>query len=238
MKTHIRLERKPEYANVITCGSPERAEWFSGFLDQPKVLERNREYHSFLGKKDGQPILILSHGVGSAGAAIAFHEVIDAGAKRIIRIGTAGGLQDHTGIGDLVVPSGAIRQDGTSKLLLPVEYPAVPNFALTMALMKNVKSRHPNTHDGVILTSDLFYPGKLPSDLAFHRDAGVTAVEMECATLFTMGFIHQVATAAVVALDGNPLKHQEGVYDPSFDRMKQSLENAFHAVVDTLIKNA
>jgi uridine phosphorylase len=234
MNSHIKVPAGDRNALVLTCGSPERAEWFSKFLEAPEVIAKNREYHSFYGKFKGKTILVLSHGVGSAGAAIAFSEVIQSGAKSIVRIGTAGGLYDKVQIGDIVVPQAAVREDGASRLMLPMEYPAVADMDLTQTLLKSIQKKSERVKSGVIVTSDLFYPGKLPSTLSLHQSMGAIAVEMECATLFTLGFIHGVKTAAAVVLDGNPLQHQEGVYDPSFDRLKASLEQCFYAAAETL----
>ena len=202
MKSHIQVPTGERNRLVITCGSPERAEWFSKFLENPETVAKNREYHSFTGTHQGKPILILSHGVGSAGAAIAFTEVMHAGAQSIVRIGTAGGLYDGVEIGDIVVPAGAVREDGASRLLLPMEYPAIADAELTQALLKFTREKagaHGSTpgakasrvRTGIIVTSDLFYPGKLPSTLELHRSMGAIAVEMECATLFTLGFIQR-----------------------------------------------
>jgi uridine phosphorylase len=205
----------------------------AGFLEEPKVLAKNREYHSFLGRLDNKEILIVSHGVGSAGAAICFQELIDVGAKAIIRVGTAGGLYDDTRIGDVVVASGAVRKDGVSSLMVPAAYPAVPDFDLTLRLAKNFASTV-SLRRGLILTSDLFYRGPLEDDLDFYRKARVIAVEMECATLFVIGQLRGVKTAAAVVLDGNPLKWQEGVYDPDPKRLQASVEASARAALTAL----
>ena len=148
MKSHIRVPAGEDNALVLTCGSPERAEWFSQFLDAPKEIAKNREYHSFRGNYKGKSILILSHGVGSAGAAIAFSEVIESGAKKIIRIGTAGGLYDQVQFGDIVVPTAAVREDGASRLLLPMEYPAIADLDLTQSLLKGVRAKSNRVRSG------------------------------------------------------------------------------------------
>lgn len=235
MKSHIQVPVSSKNKLVITCGSPERAEYFSKFLENPEAVSKNREYHSYYGTYKGQTILILSHGVGASGAAIAFSEIIQAGAEKIIRIGTAGGLYDSVEIGDIVVPTAAVREDGTSRLLLPIEYPAVADLELTLKLHQGILKQSSRVKSGVIVTSDLFYPGKMESTLSLHQKCGAIAVEMECSTLFTLGFVHNIKTAAIVVLDGNPLQHKEGVYDPSFDRLKKSLENSFFAALDAIL---
>jgi uridine phosphorylase len=115
MHAHIHLSQDPRHARVLTCGAPERAARIAEFLQDAKPLAKNREYHSYLGKYEGQDILVISHGVGSAGAGICFQEVINAGAKAIVRLGTAGGLQDFTQIGDLVVATTWSSRSGCSR---------------------------------------------------------------------------------------------------------------------------
>lgn len=241
VKPHIKLEPSESYVRVLVCGAPERAEFIAGFLEGSRAIAKNREYHSYLGHLGGQEILVTSHGVGSAGAAICFQELIDVGAKAIIRVGTAGGLYDATRIGDVVVPTGAVRKDGVSSLMVPVAFPAVPDFDLAGSLYGSFASVGSSgaqagfaPRRGIVLTSDLFYPGLVDDELAFYKKANVIAVEMECSTLFVIGQLRQVKTAAALILDGNPLKWQEGVYDPDPTRLKASVEAAAKAALQTL----
>ena len=234
VKTHIQLQKSERHARVIVCGSPERAERMSKRLKGAECLARNREYHSYLGEHQGEAILITSHGVGSAGAAICFRELIDAGARAIVRIGTAGGLQDSSGIADLVVPTAAIRKDGASAQMVPIEYPAVPDAELMLGIRDRLRAQGHEPHCGVVVTSDLFYPERLSGQLELYRDARAVAVEMECSTLFVLGALHGVRTGAALVLDGNPLKWDKDHYDPRPERLAQSVDAAFEAVASTL----
>jgi uridine phosphorylase len=234
MKPHIHLEPSPRYERVIVCGAPERAKFFSSFLKAPQSVAQNREYHSYLGQHNGKDVLIMSHGVGSAGAAIAFQELIDVGAKQIIRIGTAGGLQDDSQIAEIVVPSAAVRKDGVSPQMIPLPFPAIADPELFWSLNEGFKKKNFASKPGIIVTGDIYYPGPLPTELELYRDAGAVAVEMECATLFVIGSLRKVKTAAIVVLDGNPLKWNHGHFDNSPERLKASMEKSFQVAVDTL----
>src|SRR5262249_28428532 len=133
--THIRINlEKPLVERVLVCGSPERAALVASRLTGSRAVAKNREYHSYAGEYKSTPILVTSHGVGSAGSAICFQELIDAGARYLIRVGTAGGLTDDYKIGDIVIPLGAVRRDGVSNQMIPSEYPAIPDWPLTQAL--------------------------------------------------------------------------------------------------------
>ena len=235
MKPHIHLSPSEDYNRVIVCGSPERAAVFSHLLDSSKQIAKNREYHSYLGTIQGQKILVTSHGVGSAGAAIGFQELIDVGAKKIIRIGTAGGLYDETKIGDIVVASSAVRKDGVSSLMIPTGFPAVASLDLTLGLHRELAKSGVDHRTGIVVSSDLFYPGPLGDDLELYKRAGALAVEMECSTLFVIGTLRKIQTGALVVLDGQPLKWTDGHYDPNPDRLKKSIEACFQAAAATLI---
>ena len=233
--THIQLERSTSHRNVIVCGSPQRAEWFSKMLEDAKPLARNREYHSYLGKSAGQEILVVSHGVGAAGAAICFQELIDAGAEKIIRLGTAGALAGDIRIGNIILATSAVRMDGVSRLMIPVEFPAVPDLALSQKLATGLQSAEPKVRSGMVLTSDLFYPGKLNTDYAFYRDAGVLAVEMECSALFIIAALRNVKAASLLVIDGDAINHTADTYDPRPATLADSLEVCFHAAIKTLL---
>ena len=103
---------------------------------------------------------MVSHGVGSAGAGVCFEELCRAGAKRIVRVGSAGGLQPFVTAGSVVIARAAVREDGLSPKLVPVSDPAVATEALVSALRDAAASVSVKVHEGIVLTSDLFYPGE------------------------------------------------------------------------------
>ncbi len=234
MKPHIHLDSNADYARVVTCGSPERAAYFSTFLKDPKPVAKNREYHSYVGTYEGKKILIMSHGVGSAGAAICFQELIDVGAKAIIRIGTAGGLYEKTKVGDIVVATSAVRKDGVSALMIPVAYPAVADLELSTGLILTLRAQGWKGRAGPIVTTDLFYPGKIDDELKLYSESGVHAVEMECSTLFVIGSLRGVKTGGMLVLDGSPLKWDEGVYNPDPEGLKASMNLCLKSALEVL----
>lgn len=236
MQPHIRLENDSRFTRVLTCGAPERAAKIAEKLTDMKKLSQNREYHSYLGKYEGKEILVISHGVGSAGAAICFQELIKVGAKNIIRLGTAGGLYDDTKVGDWVIATSAVRQDGVSSLMIPLGYPAVADLEITQKLQESAKKSGHAYKTGIIVSSDIFYPGHLDTQLELFSKAGALAVEMECSTLFVVGSLNQIKTGAIVVLDGNPLKWKEGNYDPHGQSMAESVDQAIKVALSALAK--
>lgn len=237
MNAHTLLSADPRFARAIVCGSPERAKWISEFLEGSAPVARNREYHSYCGRFDGADVLALSHGVGAAGAAIAFHELLGAGARAIVRVRTAGGLQDDSAIGDIVVPWAAIRQDGVTPKMVPEGFPAVAAPELAASLAAELAKKNALCRTGLVATSDLFYPGPLGHDLAPLRDCGALAAEMECSALFVAASLKRAKAAAVLVLDGNPLKWSEGQYDPDPQRLRASMEQAIRAALAALARS-
>ena len=221
--------------DVLVVGDPDRARAVSALLTDVRAVSAVREYVVFTGTHEGRPVTVASHGVGAAGASIAFTELCRAGAARIIRVGTAGGMQPEVVAGDVVVATAAVRDEGSSERLVPAAFPAVADPELTASLWSRVRraadpgsgpadasatgegvgSRRgaaatPRTHRGIVLTSDLFYPGPmLGSGLAAWQNVGVVATEMELSALFVIASLHRVRAAGVLAIDGNPLASQD-----------------------------
>jgi uridine phosphorylase len=235
MKPHIRLAADPRFKRAVVCGAPERAALVASQLENPQELAKNREYHSYIGKHRGVEVMAVSHGVGAAGATICFQELMDVGVQSIIRVGTAGGLQDDAQIGDVALATAAVRQEGVTPLMVPIGFPAVADPGLTSALARALREKGRKFHQGVILTSDVFYPGVLDTDLRLYQKAGCVAVEMECSALFVTGLLRKVRTAGVLALDGNPLKWAEGNYNPQAGSLDQALRAAISAALDAIV---
>jgi uridine phosphorylase len=177
-------------------------------LQNPVKLAQNREFTTFSGQLEGQTILVTSTGIGGPSAAIAMEELTTLGIKHFIRIGTCGGINTDVIGGDIVIPTGAIRMEGTSKEYLPVEFPAVPSFELLSAICQAAKKLQFNHHIGVIHSKDSFYgqhePKRMPvaAELEYKwnawKMAGALASEMECAALFTVAACLKVQVAAVL----------------------------------------
>jgi uridine phosphorylase len=192
----------------------------------------------YRGRYNGAPLGVVSHGVGASGATICFEELCQAGVRRIIRAGTAGGLQERVRDGDVVVVSGAVRDDGVTPRIVPLSYPAVPSLDVVADLRSASSNRGVETHEGIVLTSDLFYPHPvLGSDLLLWQRAGVIAVEMECAALFVVSSQYDVESGAILAIDGNPLAQgNEDMtrYDPQRDVVSQAVDAVIRVALNAL----
>jgi len=219
VQPHIKLTQGQISQYVLTCGDPSRAQEIAKLCTGSKELAYNREYRTFLGEFEGEKITITSHGVGSAGAAICFEELIKIGAKIIIRVGTCGSLTDALGQGDHIIPAGAVREDGITNLLIPHGYPAISDSRVTFALEDATSKVKATYKKGIVLASDCFYPGVLPSSLEMYSKANVLGVEMECSALFVIASLRGIKAGSILTIDGNPLKWNEGDYDPHGEKV-------------------
>lgn len=224
---------------VLVVGDPARAEQYSALLDDARRIAANREYLSYTGAYRGTPVSIVSHGVGGPGAVVAFEELCRAGVRRIVRAGTAGGLQSAVVDGSLVVATAAVREDGVTSALVPEAFPAVADAALVLELDRAARAQGLDTHRGVVLTSAMFYPHDvLGSSLELWQRAGCVAVEMEVAPLFVTASLHGVEAGAVLAIDGNPLAQADDTmsdYSPFREVVRTAVRGAVVAALEALV---
>ncbi len=224
---------------VLVCGDPARAAKTAEFLSGAHVVAQRREYHAYAGTFEGLPILVCSHGIGAPGAAMGFEELIAAGAKTIIRLGTCGGMQKWIADGDLVIATAAVANVGFAREFLPPHYPAVATPELVLALESTAVDKKWPFHRGLVLTRDLFFAGVEPfatPSYAKLAQANVLAVEMECAALFMIGSLREVNTAAILAVDGNVLENVENLesYNPHREIVSQAITTEIEIALTTL----
>ncbi len=224
--------------SVVVVGDPARAAKAAGLLEGARKVGENREYVTYTGSYAGAPVSVASHGVGAPGAAVVFEELCRGGVQRIIRAGTAGGIQPGVLDGSLVVASAAVRDDGVTDALVPLAYPALADAALTLRLTDEARHEGATVHTGVVLSSRCFYPlGILPNDQPMWQRAGVVAVEMELAALFVIASLHGVAGAGILAIDGNPLATKDETmagYQPFRTLVDDAVERSLRAALRTL----
>lgn len=142
--------------HAIVCGDPFRAEAIARKLDNVRELAFSREYRTFVGEASGVAITVVSHGVGSPGAAVCFEELIKGGVKTLIRVGTAGSYSADVPPGSLVVSTAAVREDGLTRQLAPLGFPQWPiqtlyERCLKLQARRRVLSKGDYRHVGCLL---------------------------------------------------------------------------------------
>ena len=226
-------------ARALVVGDPARAERAAARLEGARELARTREYVTFVGAHRESEVAVVSHGVGSAGAAVCFEELYRAGAELVIRAGTAGGMQPHVLDGHLVVATAAVRADGYTQYVVPPEFPAVADHRCVERLLAIGGAGGVELHSGVVLTLAPFYPHDvLGSSLSMWQEAGVVAVEMEAAALFVIASLHRSAAGAILAIDGNPLIEKDDTmegYNPNRPVVHNAVEAMIGIALDALV---
>ncbi len=221
---------------ILLPGDPGRAARIAERLERSEELAKNREFHSYRGFWKGVPVGVVSTGVGAPGAAICAEEAIRAGAKILIRVGTAGSLQDHVQDGHLVVALGAARAEGTSPRLLPLEFPALADPEVASALFEEAKNLGVPAHRGVVVTLDAFYRGVLDLGLDIYSRCGALAVEMECAAIFCVAQLRGARAGAILAIDGDARRAASGDYNPHREVVKRAVEQEIEAALNALVR--
>lgn len=174
----------PLAERVLLPGDPGRALLLAqALLDAPRMFNHNRGLWGYTGQAaDGEPLTIQSTGMGSPSAAIVVTELAELGARRLLRVGTCGGLEGSLALGELVIASAAISDDGTSRALSGGERNLPASPAMLDAL---VRASGEKLRVGPVVTTDLFYDGAPGSEQRWLA-AGALAVEMETAALFAL----------------------------------------------------
>ena len=197
LQYHIGLRKGDVGKYVILPGDPKRCEKIARHFDDAKLIADSREYVTYTGYLDGVKVSVTSTGIGGPSASIALEELVRVGADTFLRVGTCGGMQTDIMGGDLVIATGAIRMEGTSKEYAPIEFPAVANLEITNALVQAAKDLNKKYHVGIVQCKDAFYgqhePETKPVDYELVNKwnawvrLGCKASEMESAALFVVG---------------------------------------------------
>lgn len=219
---HIGLSKEmiegAKYA--ILPGDPARVEKIAKYLTNAKKLVTSREYTSYIGTLKNEKILVISTGMGGPSTAICVEELASIGIENLIRVGTCGGMDLNVMPGDIVIAQGAIRQEGTSKEYVPVEYPALADFNLISALKDASDTLGYKSHIGVVQCKDSFYGQHSPERMPVKEEllekwnawikAGALASEMETASLYIVSSVLRLKAAAVLTVIWNQEREKAG----------------------------
>ena len=202
-------------------GDPGRSEQIARYFDNPVRVAANREFVTYTGTLAGEPVSVVSTGIGGPSAAIAMEELANIGADTFVRVGTCGGIRLDVKSGDLVVATGAVRMEGTSREYAPIEFPAVADFEVLTALVDAARASGRDWHAGVVQCKDSFYgqhsPQRMPVSYELQskweawKRLGVLASEMESAALFTVAAARGVRCGSVFHVIWNQERNAAGL---------------------------
>ncbi len=219
LQYHVHLRPDDVGKYVLLPGDPGRCEMIASYFDNPRFIASNREYTTYSGTLLGEPVSVTSTGIGCPSTAIAVEELIKLGVHTFIRVGTAGSVQEDGHNGDLAIVTGAIRDEGTTPQYLPIEYPAIANLDVVVALRSAAVRSGLPYHVGVSHSKDSFYgeiePTRMP--VAEHLRArwkawkagGAVCSEMESSALLIIAGIHRKRAGGVMLIIGDPTEKAE-----------------------------
>ncbi|PKR86326.1 nucleoside phosphorylase [Heyndrickxia camelliae] len=195
---HIQLSSEVDVDYALLPGDPKRVDRVKNFLNDVQEITYNREYKSVIGYYKGIKVLILSTGIGSPSMGIAIEELKRVGVKCLIRIGSSGSLQPEVKLGDLIIATGAVRNEGTSDSYIEKGYPAFADIELVHHIKHAAeREKHPH-HMGVIRSHDSFYTDKEEEIYEYWSKRGVIGSDMETSSLFVIGRLRGMQTASIL----------------------------------------
>lgn len=215
---------------VLIPGSVERAKLISEYFDNPKLIAHHREFLTYTGTLEGVPVSVTSTGIGGPSMSITVEELMSCGADTFIRVGSCASSAPESKIGDVIIPCGAVRMEGTGDHFMPMEFPAVPDYGTFVHLKEAAKRSGYPYNTGVTITKDSFYTEASPETKPIYEEliykwrayekGGATNTSMECAPLFLMGAALGLRTASIMicATNYNDYSNDDKNYPRDWER--------------------
>lgn len=209
---------------VILPGDPKRCKKIAEHFESARLVADVREFTTYTGTLEGVKVSVTSTGIGGPSASIAIEELSKCGAHTFLRTGTCGGMQKEVLSGDIVIATGAVRMEGTSREFAPIEYPAVPDINCVNALIRAAKDKNIPYHAGVVQCKDSFFgqhePEVMPVSYELENKwqawvrMGCLASEMESAALFIAGSFLRVRVGSCFLVVANQERAKLGLENP------------------------
>jgi len=229
---HVQLQRGDVGKYVLLPGDPGRCEPISRLFDNPQLVASNREYVTYTGYLDGVKVSVTSTGIGCPSAAIAMEELVRVGADTFIRVGTSGAIQKDIKSGELAIITGAIRDEGTSLHYMPVEFPAIADIDLVLALQRAAKKTGAVARTGITQSKDSFYGQHEPERMGVASNllnrwraweiGGALCSEMESSALFVIASMLRVRAGGIMAMHGKePMPPLDNLLDTAVQALRE-----------------
>jgi len=210
---HIQLKKGDVGRYVLLPGDPGRCASIASYFDHAEKVAQSREYTSYTGELQGVIVSVVSTGIGCPSTAIAVEELAAIGADTFIRVGTCGAMQQFIQVGDLVITSAAVRDEGTTRQYMPIEFPAIADLDVTLALREASVRMGVRNHVGITQSKDSFYgqrqPERMPvSEQLMNRwkawiAGGVLCSEMEAASIFVLSSMLKKRAGGIMLVVAN-----------------------------------
>jgi len=255
-QSNLKIKGKKLAPYVLMPGDPGRVDLIAQYLEEGQLISNYREFKVYTGKYKGVPISVVSTGIGCPSTAMAVEEAINLGAKILIRVGTCGGAwRRNIPLGSLIIPIACVRDEGTTKEYMPLEFPAVADLEVTNALKVSAQKKRARYFIGINRTHDAFYGifdsikrwGTYLSDKRWRPyDTPILSSEMECAALYVIASLRGVKAGAVLAVNAAPEPLRERLCgekqtiatESGVGRTEQIVEIAIQIALDAMVAMA
>jgi uridine phosphorylase len=232
---HLLVEEGDLTDIALIPGDPGRVDRIADHCDESETVAQNREYKVVNATYGDRELTICSTGIGCPSAAIALEEMANVGVETFIRVGTTGALQSDIEIGDMIVATGAAKNEGTSKRYEDVEYPAVPDYEVLSSLVDSAEANDEEVHVGPIASDDAYY-AETDEHVADWADAGLLSVEMEAAAVFTLARRRGLSAGAICTVDGNLVEGTQKGTDTEDDELPEKAKNNVGRAIDIALE--
>ncbi|WP_262180398.1 nucleoside phosphorylase [Haloarcula laminariae] len=233
---HLLVESGDLHDVVLLPGDPGRVDRIAGHCEDSEVVAQNREYKLVNATYKGRDLTICSTGIGSPSAAIAVEELAAVGCETFVRVGTTGALQSGIEIGDMVVATGAAKDEGTTERYEDTAVPAVPSYDALTALVDAAEANGEDVHVGPVATDDAFY-AETDEYVRDWEAAGLQCVEMEAAAIFSLARRKGLSAGAICTVDGNLVEGtQKGETDD--EELPEKASNNVERAIDIALTAA
>jgi uridine phosphorylase len=235
---HLRLKPGDVGKYVLLPGDPDRVLRIARHLENAKEIVFNREYRTCTGSYKGITVSATSTGIGCPSTAIAVEELANIGVTHFIRVGSTGALKPEIKTGDIVINTGSMRNEGTTRFYVNEGFPAVADHFLTHALIEAALAlrdeRGFGLHVGLNASDDAFY-GETPEFIEMLRKHKLLNVEMESAAIFTIAHKRDLKAAMVCGVSGN-LVTSDVEYEGENTRLIKAWEDAIDVALEGIYR--
>ncbi|QLK24949.1 nucleoside phosphorylase [Natrinema zhouii] len=220
---------------ALIPGDPGRVDRIADHCDESETIAQNREYKVVNATYEGRELTICSTGIGCPSAAIAIEEMANVGVETFLRVGTTGALQSEIEIGDMIVATGAAKNEGTSKRYEAVEYPAVADYDALSALVDSAEANNEDVHVGPIASDDAYY-AETDDAVDDWEAANLLSVEMEAAAVFSLARRKGLRAGAICTVDGNLVEGTQKGTDTEDDELPDKAKNNVGRAIDIALE--
>lgn len=244
---HIALKTGDVGSYVFLPGSVERTALIAEHFDHPVKLAHHREHLTYTGELEGVRVAVTSTGIGGPSAAIAVEELYRCGANTMMRIGSAASTSPLSRIGDIMIPKGAVRMEGTGHHYLPVEFPAIPDYGMFKALKEAAEELGYPYNTGITITKDSYYTEVAPETKpvypelqwkwSAYEQGGATNTSMECSLLFLAAATLGIRMSSVMVCATNYQDYSNDIQDYPHDFEQRAIRVGIEAMRKIILQD-